>query len=197
MAFKHVVKLIIVGDQAVGKSSLMTRFVDKLPISTTYTSTLGVDFRVINDDKMSTKTQIWDTAGADRYRSITASYYRTANGAILAFDLSRPETFNHLNDWIDDIRRYGNDKVKIILVGCKNDLTQAIDQRKIDAFADKYDLEYYTCSAKDDVSVDEIFNGLTNVLIKDKNTGTCALTESALNDDSISISKYPWWCSMI
>ena len=196
MAFKHVVKIILVGEAEVGKSSLMVRFTDKVSMPTEYTSTLGVDFRVVNDHKASIKTQIWDTAGAERFRSITNAYYRSANAAILAFDLTRRSTFITLEQWLDDIKRYGNDRVKVILVGCKTDLPVIVSEEEINLFAQKHNLKYYSCSSKNNLGVDHIFNDLIKNLIKEDNTGTCLLTEATLNDQSSSGGR-PWWCSIL
>merc|ERR1712032_815588 len=68
------------------------------------------------------KLQIWDTAGQESFRSITRSYYRGAAGALLVYDITRRETFNHLTSWLDDARTHSNSNMTIMLIGNKSDL---------------------------------------------------------------------------
>lgn len=86
--------------------------------------TIGVEFgaRMITLDGKQIKLQIWDTAGQESFRSITRSYYRGAAGALLVYDITRRETFNHLTSWLDDARTHSNSNMTIMLIGNKSDL---------------------------------------------------------------------------
>lgn len=81
----------------------------------------GVEFgaRMITIDGKQIKLQIWDTAGQEAFRSITRSYYRGAAGALLVYDITRRETFNHLTTWLDDARQHSNSNMVIMLIGNK------------------------------------------------------------------------------
>lgn len=82
---------------------------------------LGVEFgaRMITIDNKQIKLQIWDTAGQEAFRSITRSYYRGAAGALLVYDITRRETFNHLTTWLEDARQHSNSNMVIMLIGNK------------------------------------------------------------------------------
>ncbi len=81
--------------------------------------TIGVEFgaRLINIDHNQIKLQIWDTAGQESFRSITRSYYRDAAGALLVYDITRRESFNHLKRWLEEARQNGNPNMTIMLIG--------------------------------------------------------------------------------
>ena len=86
--------------------------------------TIGVEFgaRMINIDSKQIKLQIWDTAGQESFRSITRSYYRGAAGALVVYDITRRETFDHLASWLEDARQHANPNMTIMLIGNKTDL---------------------------------------------------------------------------
>ncbi|KAL0443079.1 UNVERIFIED_CONTAM: Ras-related protein RABB1c, partial [Sesamum latifolium] len=114
------VKLTFAG---VGKSCLLLQFTDKR-FQPVHDLTIGVEFgaRMITIDNKPIKLQIWDTAGQESFRSITRSYYRGAAGALLVYDITRRETFNHLASWLEDARQHANPNMTIMLIGNKCDL---------------------------------------------------------------------------
>eukprot|EP01038_Epipyxis_sp_PR26KG_P013598 gene13598-18252_t len=116
-------KLLIIGDSAVGKSALLTRFSENAFLSN-YTSTIGIDFnsRMIRVDHAICKLEIWDTAGQERFSTITANYYRGAQGALLVYDVSREDSFDHVKSWYERAKQLGGEDMETILVGNKNDL---------------------------------------------------------------------------
>jgi Ras-related protein Rab-11A len=87
-------------------------------------STIGVEFatRSITFDKKVIKAQIWDTAGQERYRAITSAYYRGAVGALLVYDITKPQTFVNAERWLRELREHADDDIVIMLVGNKSDL---------------------------------------------------------------------------
>ena len=111
---------IIIGDTGVGKSCLLLQFTDKR-FQPVHDLTIGVEFgaRMITIDGKQIKLQIWDTAGQESFRSITRSYYRGAAGALLVYDITRRETFNHLTTWLDDARQHSSSNMVIMLIGNK------------------------------------------------------------------------------
>lgn len=108
---------LIVG---VGKSCLLLQFTDKR-FQPVHDLTIGVEFgaRMITIDGKQIKLQIWDTAGQEAFRSITRSYYRGAAGALLVYDITRRDTFNHLTTWLEDARQHSNSNMVIMLIGNK------------------------------------------------------------------------------
>ena len=119
MKFKQ---FVIIGDTGVGKSCLLLRFADN-----TYTddfiSTIGVDFKfhTFPVEKKRVKLQIWDTAGHERFQTITSAYYRGADGVILVYDVCNEDSFKHIQNWLAEVNRYvpeGNHKM---IVGNKCD----------------------------------------------------------------------------
>jgi len=121
-------KLVLIGDQGVGKSSILQRFVENTFSEGTLANSLGVDFRFANI-KIGNKTiklQIWDTAGQERFKTITSAYYRSADGIIVIYDTNNESSFNHINHWIQEVDRYVPEGSAKIIVGNKIDKDQKI-----------------------------------------------------------------------
>ncbi|XP_030372120.1 ras-related protein Rab-43 [Scaptodrosophila lebanonensis] len=121
--FDFLFKVVLIGDCGTGKTCIVERFktgnyVDR------HGNTIGVDFsmKTIAVDGKQVKLQIWDTAGQERFRTITQSYYRSANGVIIVYDITKRASFSNLQRWIEEVRRYTASNVPIILIGNKCDL---------------------------------------------------------------------------
>ncbi len=123
--------------------------------------TLGVEFgaRLITIDNQQIKLQIWDTAGQESFRSITRSYYRDAAGALLVYDITRRETFNHLERWLEEARQNGNPNMSIMLIGNKSDLEhrRAVSIKEGEMFAETNRLIFLETSAKSANNVETAF----------------------------------------
>lgn len=121
-------KILIIGESGVGKSSLLLRFTED-NFDPEQTLTIGVDFKTkrLNIDGSRVKLAIWDTAGQERFRTLTPSYYRDAQGAILVFDVSSYATFSKLEMWLNELETYStkNDIIKMI-VGNKIDVVRCL-----------------------------------------------------------------------
>jgi GTPase SAR1 family protein len=103
----HLVKLVVVGNSGVGKSSLMVRFSDD-QFNDSYHTTIGVDFRfkTLDMEGESVKIQIWDTAGQERFRTITNAYYKGADGIIMVYDKNDLQSFDDINTyWINEVEK--------------------------------------------------------------------------------------------
>merc|ERR1712106_1181588 len=131
MSYAYLFKYIIIGDTGVGKSCLLLQFTDKR-FQPVHDLTIGVEFgaRMINIEGKQIKLQIWDTAGQEAFRSITRSYYRGAAGALLVYDITRRDTFNHLTTWLEDARQHSNSNMVIMLIGNKSDLEARRDVKR-------------------------------------------------------------------
>jgi len=160
MSYAYLFKYIIIGDTGVGKSCLLLQFTDKR-FQPVHDLTIGVEFgaRMINIEGKQIKLQIWDTAGQEAFRSITRSYYRGAAGALLVYDITRRDTFNHLTTWLEDARQHSNSNMVIMLIGNKSDLEARRDVKKEEgeAFAREHGLIFMETSAKTAANVEEAF----------------------------------------
>ena len=169
-----VYKVVIIGDSHCGKSSILLKFAENT-FKNEHHTTIGVDMksRYIKIDETNVKLHIWDTAGQERFRSIIRTYYETASGIVLVFDLSNRESFNDLEYWIDELRIAGKDKCPIILVGNKSDLyfKRIITHQEILNFVNGIGLNmaYLEVSAKNDINVNNIFIDLTTKILYDNN----------------------------
>jgi Ras-related protein Rab-1A len=107
----------------VGKSAILTRFSENLFLDS-YTTTIGIDFnsKMIRVDRAVCKLEVWDTAGQERFSTITANYYRGAQGALLVYDISRRDSFERVKVWYDRARQLGGQDLECVLVGNKADL---------------------------------------------------------------------------
>lgn len=114
---------------------------------------------MISIDGKQIKLQIWDTAGQEAFRSITRSYYRGAAGALLVYDVTRRDTFNHLTNWLEDARQHSNSNMVIMLIGNKSDLDSRREVRKEEGegFAREHGLIFMETSAKTAANVEEAF----------------------------------------
>ncbi|CAG7836494.1 unnamed protein product [Allacma fusca] len=160
MSYEYLFKYIIIGDVAVGKSSLLMQFLDK-QFTRDHDSTIGVDFgtRQLTLDQKQIKLQIWDTAGQETFRSIGRSYYRGSAAALLVYDVTKRRTYNQLNTWLEDLRRHCGSHMVIMLIGNKNDLE---DQREVgkeegEDYAAQHGLIFKETSAKTFAEVEEAF----------------------------------------
>ncbi|KAM7158904.1 ras-related protein Rab-2B isoform 2-T2 [Molossus nigricans] len=160
MTYAYLFKYIIIGDTGVGKSCLLLQFTDKR-FQPVHDLTIGVEFgaRMVNIDGKQIKLQIWDTAGQESFRSITRSYYRGAAGALLVYDITRRETFNHLTSWLEDARQHSSSNMVIMLIGNKSDLESRRDVKREEgeAFAREHGLVFMETSAKTACNVEEVF----------------------------------------
>eukprot|EP00522_Entomoneis_paludosa_P003324 CAMPEP_0172471316 /NCGR_PEP_ID=MMETSP1065-20121228/67754_1 /TAXON_ID=265537 /ORGANISM="Amphiprora paludosa, Strain CCMP125" /LENGTH=277 /DNA_ID=CAMNT_0013229411 /DNA_START=725 /DNA_END=1560 /DNA_ORIENTATION=- len=161
MSYAFLFKYIIIGDTGVGKSCLLLQFTDKR-FQPVHDLTIGVEFgarmiTVQNDTQV--KLQIWDTAGQESFRSITRSYYRGAAGALLVYDITRRDTFQHLGRWLEEAKQHAQPNMVILLIGNKNDLEhrRAVSTEEGKAFADANGLLFMETSAKTAYNVEQAF----------------------------------------
>ena len=165
-----VLKILLIGDSFVGKTSLLLRFTEgNFPDN--HMATIGVDFKekIIKMEDKEVKLQIWDTSGQERFRSITKNFYKNADGIIFVFDVTNLKTFQNIKDWLNDSEAAQND-FKKILVGNKIDLEKErlIDKVKMGNFGAKKNMKCFETSAKDGKNVDEIFNVMAELILSNK-----------------------------
>ncbi len=196
-----LLKVVLVGDAGVGKTSLFENFTNPIYPTTSYNPTIGVDFgnKTIVVQSKKIKIQIWDTAGQERFRSITHNYYRGADIVILIFDLTNMESFNNVNMWyklIKDIVKSDEKPYKYILIGNKCDLKprRIVSADIATEFARNNDMQYFETSYyyKDDIN--NIFEDITkNILLIKKDI--VSSDEKAANIVlGLSKSNKKQWC---
>jgi len=164
------IKLLLIGNSSVGKSSLMLRFSDEqwLPEDEA-NATIGVDFRVHKMEAKGKKVKlsIWDTAGQERFRTITSSYYRGAQGIILVYDVANRETFDALPKWYSELETYVSDSVVKIVVGNKLDkeFSRQVSTTEGQEFANRMGSLFVEASAKTAIGVKEVFREVVERII--------------------------------
>ncbi|MFO8020033.1 MAG: Rab family GTPase [Promethearchaeia archaeon] len=173
---KYREKVLILGDAAVGKTTLTKRFLSGV-FEEDYKLTIGMDFYVkkVEVDDEIIKLQIWDFAGEDKFRFILPNVLFGAKGAIFMYDITRIGTFNHLNDWLSVFQKANqkhNQEVPVILVGGKLDLEdlRTVPKEKGAFFAQKNDFQgFLECSSKTGYNVEKVFKNLARVVIEQTN----------------------------
>lgn len=179
MEKKAKVKIVLIGDGAVGKTSIVKQYLEK-GFDHTYDRTIAAECYVqkdkfqLRDDTVTLTWSIWDLAGQPSFKNVRDIYYRGAKAALLVFDISRPETFFHLSDWINEFWEHTGSAYPFVLIGNKNDLRgkrdDTVSPQKGKLYAQKltdqygYSIPYIETSAKEDVHIDKAFEQLAQLL---------------------------------
>ena len=152
----------------VGKSCIILRFT-KNEFNATMVSSIGVDFKSkdINVNNKKVKLQIWDTAGHERFRTITTSYYRGAHGIVTVFDLTNRESFEHIERWLSEINKYAKENVLRFLRGNKADLVdqRAVPYEELQGLASRLKIPYIETSAKNNINIEKFFSDATKLYL--------------------------------
>ena len=163
-------KILLLGDTSVGKTCFLMRYTDNT-FQEIHMSTIGLDYKLKNvqlDDGKMYKIQIWDTAGQDRFRSITKNYYKGAHGIVLIYDITDKKTFENVRNWVKQIKEEVSDKVCIILVANKIDAEdkRVVSTEEGEKMAAEYDMMFFECSAKTGNNIDNAFNQLVKKTVE-------------------------------
>jgi len=156
-------KLVFLGDEAVGKTSIITRFMYDT-FDNSYKVTIGIDFvskTMYLEDRI-VRLQLWDTAGQERFRSLIPSYIRDSSIAIVVYDITSRQSFLNTDQWIDDVRTERGTDVVIMLVGNKTDLAEKrqVSTQEAEAKAKQYEVMFIETSAKAGFNVKQLFRKL-------------------------------------
>ena len=157
------IKILVLGNGSVGKTSIIIKYIDN-KFSISYLTTLGLDFK---QKKMKLKNgkvinlKIFDTAGQERYKSVSLSFIKKADGVLLIYDISDRSTFDAINGWIQSLMDVGKESIPIILIGNKCDLSE--DKRKVSneegiQKSNEYKIPFFETSCKDGININEVFD---------------------------------------
>ena len=155
-------KIVLVGDSNTGKSSLIYRLIhnkflrDSIP-------TIGISYnlKIIKQKDKELNLIIWDTAGSERYHSLSRLYYRDADFVFLCFDVSEIQTFINLPMWLGNIKdNCSNKDVSVYLLGNKCDIKKFVSTEKIDIFCEKYNVKFFETSSKDNIKINNLLDSV-------------------------------------
>ncbi len=166
--YNYLFKNIVVGDGGCGKTAIVVRFSQGYFLEQ-YKLTIGVEFAVKTitiKDGIKVKLQIWDTGGQERFQYVRPLYYRGAMGALLLFDLTNRESFDHIPKWIEEVKSNAGE-IPMLLVGNKSDLLseRAVSRQEAESFAREFQLYYIESSAKDGTGVGDVFAILSCLMV--------------------------------
>ncbi|CAG9326445.1 unnamed protein product [Blepharisma stoltei] len=181
------IKVVLLGDSGVGKSSLVLRFVAD-NFKTDRDATIGASYMGKNlqfNDK-TIKFNIWDTAGQERYHSLAKMYYRDANAAIITYDITKRESFEGLQRWHRELQEFGPKDIVVTIAGNKEDLveTEAVPPEEAKDFANSIGAIYRKTSAKTNYGVEQLFRDIAAKICPDLNS-----PQSAPKRNTIALDK--------
>jgi small GTP-binding protein len=164
------IKLLTLGDTSVGKSSFIIKFIDD-KFSYNYIATMGLDFKqkiIELDNGELVKLRIFDTAGQERFKSISINFIKKADGILLLYDISNRSSFESVNKWVESIREVGEEKISIILIGNKCDLEKErkISKEEGEAKSTEFNLPFFETSCKEGINIKEVFVKISEEIIK-------------------------------
>ncbi|KAL1952642.1 hypothetical protein VTO42DRAFT_4581 [Malbranchea cinnamomea] len=164
---RKLFKVVFLGEQSVGKTSLITRFMYD-SFDNTYQATIGIDFlsKTMYLEDRTVRLQLWDTAGQERFRSLIPSFIRDSSVAVVVYDISNAKSFQNTRKWVDDLRAERGNDVIIVLVGNKTDLN---DKREVttaqgEEEAKKNGMMFIETSAKVGYNVKQLFRRIAQAL---------------------------------
>eukprot|EP00727_Mastigamoeba_balamuthi_P010762 m51a1_g6308 putative ras-related protein rab-18 (206) ;mRNA; r:319830-321200 len=168
-AYECLFKLLFVGDSGVGKSSILLRYTDD-QFDEEHACTIGVDFKIkyITCKGKRVNLTIWDTAGQEKFRSLTSSYYRGTHAIVLVYDVTKKETFEHVGQWLNEVRLYStNPDAVLVLVGNKTDKAERqVSRDQGVEFARSNGMLFFECSAKTREGIQQAFDEMVCKMIE-------------------------------
>ncbi|KAI5599870.1 hypothetical protein POPTR_002G249500v4 [Populus trichocarpa] len=203
---EYLFKIVVIGDSAVGKSNLLSRFA-RNEFDSNSKATIGVEFQtqVVDIDGKEIKAQIWDTAGQERFRAVTSAYYRGAVGALIVYDITRRTSFDSVKRWLDELGTHCDTAIARMLVGNKCDLDsiREVSRDEGKSLAEEESLFFMETSALDSTNVEaafevvirEIYNNMSRkILNSDSYKAELTANRVSLVNGDTSSKKYGFSC---
>ncbi|CAD8073568.1 unnamed protein product [Paramecium primaurelia] len=157
MSYHSLFKFIIIGDNYVGKSSILNQFLEQ-KFRETGLNGFELRTKILDLENKQIKLKIWDTVGLYCYNSITRQYYRSAQAAIIVYDITSRKSFESVRNWIKECQTYGTQDMVIVLVGNKIDLEEQYNINNINQLANEINLLFIETSAKDNLNIIDTFS---------------------------------------
>ena len=162
------IKLMMIGDQAVGKTALLVRYADD-DFNEVLLPTIGIDFKIktIELGGKRVKLQIWDTAGQERFRTTTQAYYRGAMGILLIYDVTNTKSWSNVRNWVRNIESNAPQTVNRMLIGNKCDMTSSrqVTTAQGETLAREYGMRFLETSSRDNINVGDAFLALATDVV--------------------------------
>ena len=203
MNYDKTCQILIIGDSLVGKTCLIQRYANGI-FKEDHIMTVGLDFHTKQEmiNNLTVSIKLWDTAGQERFKALTPSFFRNAEGVVLAYDVTNSESFDNLKFWINSIKTNLFEKnifIPIIIIGNKIDLEDMRDISKdiANKFAKENNFKYFETSAKTGEGVDEAFRDLVNQILanSDKNEEAAKERKSVkIEDNQVDKKKKKGCC---
>ena len=183
------IKLLLVGDTSVGKTSLILKYTDdNCPLD--HVATVGIEYRIKMFDykDFKIKLQIWDTAGQERFHSITSSFFRNSNAILFVYDITNHKTFDSIKNWVKEAEEVGNFYQKLLL-GNKLDLSseRKVSIEEVQKYSDETNIPFFETSALEGTNLKEAFNTIVELILKDKSDDEI-IKEFGERNSSLSIA---------
>ena len=184
------IKLIIVGDSSVGKTSILLKYIDDI-FPDHHVATIGVEYKnkIFEYRGFNIKLQIWDTAGQERFHSITKNFFHNADGIFFVYDITNNRTFKGVKNWIKEAEEVENSFEKI-LIGNKCDLIdeREVNPEEVEAYCKIKNITFYETSAKNNINLKEVFDKIVELILKDK-TDEIIIKEFGIKNNSLSVDS--------
>ena len=194
-------KVVLVGESGVGKTSIITQFIDQT-FQEDIQSTTGGTFStksVVCDGGKILKFEIWDTAGQEKYRSLTTMFYKDANAAVMVYDVTRKDSFEEMkNYWANQIKENSPENIILAIAANKSDLIEqeTVDEEEARNFAKELNAIFVTTSAKSSEGINSLFeeiakkySGATNITIKEEEDGEEPQVQEQKNTNTVKIEN--------
>ena len=179
-----------IGDSQVGKSAMTEIYLNR-EFSEEYLTTIGININtkdtkiIINGEEKEIKVKIWDTAGQEKFKSISTQYIKNCDGILLIYDINNKKSFENIENWLNEIEnKKKKNNIPLVLIGNKIDLEKEreVSFQEGEKLAQIYNMEFFECSAKDKINVNECFNCLIELIFQ--------LYEDEFNIDDKSYSLF-------
>lgn len=178
------IKLIVLGNQFVGKTTLIKKLTNENFIDY-YMATIGVDYDrlVFKKDNNEHEIILWDTSGQDRFNFLLDAYFKTVNGALILYDVTDKQSFTQATKWVEELRiRKKNDNIPILLIGNKTDIKDPIITTKdLEKVSKQLNVKILEISLKNNINVDKILNDIVDDYIQKINSNLLNLKDNNIN----------------